>query len=273
MVINPIVAAALGGAAGGALGALVGFLAQRITPVSWHRIVVVVCAAAFAVAGGRLGATYGEQQAETPVGVEAQLFTDPDMAALALAWKRADPTSYQAFVARIGAGLARREDRTAIINETRTTVMTQAKERLPRVDDAHVAELIDVTADELRALQTAKPEICVAMMRGEPFGDVAPFIGPVLARREMALLTAAFAADPNGAPAAMQQPQVEAELTAIVNNLRIKFGDEVSLLSPQATVTGKEARVCEIGAAFYDSMAQLPNGAGPRLMRNLMLTR
>lgn len=267
--------AALGGGLGALLGALIGYGLGFVLPRRWRTIVVGVCAAALALVGGQLVGPMladhlGAAQTQTPAEIEAQLLASPQIGPMAGAWKQSDPASYQKFLEQIASAAGSGHDRDAVVASARAQLIAAATPRFVRLPDAQLIELILVSRDEFRDLQRTRPEVCVAMFRGQPFGDITDATSASVQQRELTLMTEAFRADTPRSEDVLQGDALQAAASNVVDSMRAVVGDDVSMLSAGADLTGHEARFCEVAATFYDQMAALPEADAARLMRSML---
>ena len=198
MAMNSILAAALGGAVGGAVGSLLGTLVGRAFPDKWRSIVRSALSVVFVIIGWQVAVAVlapSPLSNVTAANIEQELLNNPEMGALARAWRDSDPTSYSRFAERMLASARAGEPQQDIVNAARTELMAAAVPRMSYLNDAQMVEVANISIDHFSRLRTSQPSICLPLFMGQPFGDITPFISPDAQRRELALLEAAFRAD------------------------------------------------------------------------------
>lgn len=264
-----LIMAALGGAIGGGLGVLVGVGAGRLAPESWRRNIEVGFVVLLGALGARFAPMVAGPQQQDPANIERELLADDTFGSMAAAWRESDPASFNAFLARTSAGM-NGSNRAAAIEQGRAELRSVALPRLRNLSDADLVELIRLSRDQMRELQTSHPVACHPLFHGRRFGDITPYLSEGVRAREIALLTAAFRADPNAPHPALEGDALNAAINALVQSTRTQFGEEIALIAPDANIEGHEPRVCEAAAALYDEMQKLPRGQAAGLMRGLM---
>ncbi|HVY84124.1 MAG TPA: hypothetical protein VG943_03265 [Caulobacterales bacterium] len=269
--MNNVLWAAIGGGVGAVLGVLVGAFVSRAFPEKWRRGVAMVCAIGLAVFGGSIAGEIGAPHAQaTAADIDAQLMQSAEIGTLAHAWKEGDPTSYQAFLQRLAAGANSGQSRADLVEVARAQLMAAAGPRLGRLSDVDTVSFITVVRDEFRELERSRPEACVAMFRGQPFGDITTALSADVRRRELDLMAAAFRANPMTPPEALQGDALQGPLSSVVGSVRDVVGADISMLNPGSNLTGHEARFCEVAATFYDKLAALPAADAAKIMRGLI---
>lgn len=268
MDLQGILIAALGGGIGGGVGALLGFGLGRLAPQSWRRGLEMGCAVALALAGAKVAAMVaGPNPAADAPAIERQLLNDENFGQLASAWKEGDPQSFAAFVARIqntsGGNAA------SAIERGRAELIEAARPRVRNLNDAELMEVIRLARDQMRELKASHPVVCYPLFQGRRFGDISGYLSADLRQREMALLTAAFRADPNAQRPALAEQELVTSINELVVRTRAQFGEDIALIAPDAQVEGREPRVCEAAAALYDQMLAMPEPQAAALMRGL----
>lgn len=268
--MNSILAAAIGGALGGGLGSLVGNFAARLVPERVRRAVQTVITVGFMVAGWQLAVGYlAEPDVPTPAVVEARLLEDPNIGRLARAWRDADASSYRAFSERLVAGAREGKSQDQTASEARTELMAVAVPRISYLSDEQMNESARISISHYNSLLRNRPNICGPMFRGEPFGDITPYVSADALQQELGLLEAAFGVDMS-----VQKPTATGEvftltLLRILEATRAQVGDDVLMLTGEAAYTGRDAQFCAAAAAFYESILALPPGESAAFMRAL----
>jgi hypothetical protein len=137
------------------------------------------------------------------------------------------------------------------------------------LDDAQTVELIQIARLQFEQLSSNHPETCRPMFLGESFGDIAPYISADVATRERNLFQAAFRADMTAPRAALSDQALGDAVNGLIAAMRTKVGDDVSLITPGADISGHEKRYCEVVATLYREMEAMPSAEAASLMRGL----
>lgn len=201
------------------------------------------------------------------VVLERKLLNEPVFTTL----KQYQPATFDRYVEAVASGVRSGEPIDATIERVRKTIIEPIlAANAPYFDDARLVAYMKLVAVELELFATVKPMLCVHTFRGQPLGDVRPYLTPDLARQELQLLQVAIKVDKRRLPTSYPAAERDKLLEAVVSKLTEKHGEDVLLLDPAANVVGRERRVCEIGASYFNEIIGLPPATAAPLFRSLL---
>lgn len=269
--MNSLLAAALGGAIGGALGVPLGALIGRMFPEKWRNPIRTIVSVALVIIGWRVAVALLAPPTPpiTPAAVEAQLLEHPEMGGPARAWRDADPASYSTFAARMVANVQAGVPEETVVNNARTEMMAVAVPRLLFLEDAQMLDSARISVEYLNDLRSRQPSTCRPFFIGEPFGDLTPYVGADALRRERLLLEAAFRADTSTPKPTMTGAALQTTLAQVLAITRERVGDDVLMLTNEASSAGRDVQYCEAASAFLQSVLTLPPAEGAAFLRGL----
>jgi hypothetical protein len=263
---NDILLAALGGGLGGALGGLLGAGVGVLLPQAWRRATGSIFAIVFAIVGARIAPMWSPLP--EPAAVEAEILAQPEIRELALAWRESDPVSFASFVESVRAA-ARGGGYEAAVNQGRAQLIAASRQRFAFLDDAQTVAIVRLARDQMLELRASRPQVCQPLFHGGDFGDITPFLSEEIRAREISLLASAFRADPTVPREMLTDDALVAANDAVLAAMRAQVGDDIGLLAPDASISGREARMCEVAAALYDQLLSLPEPEAARHWRGL----
>lgn len=258
---------------GGALGVGLAIALARLAPANVRLAITVACGALFA-AGGAFGARYvytlGEYSTAT---IEASLRGDPALVPLIDAWSQSDRASFDEFLASLATGADAGEGRERLIQRGRAAIVAATGPRLQLLDDATLVEFARVNIAELQALEQRRPQACHPMINNRPAGEIRPYISAQTAARERAVVIEAFRARPRARQTRLTPDQGRAAVQQVFAALDQRYGRDVLLMLPNASVQGNEERVCEVSAGFFEVIIDRPQAEAGPLMRFILSAR
>jgi hypothetical protein len=260
--------AAIAGGVGGLLGGLIGALVSRLFAERHRAIVTTVFVVAFAVVAPRLIEPMLDRPV-TAVDMERELQADTDLGPLVEAWKRADASSFSEAMEQLAAAVQSGTAHDAAVNEFRAIMLGAAAPRMAYLDDSQVVQTAVLARDEYAELSRTRPTICQPMFNGAPFGDITPYLSEAVLARELALLRTAFEADTAASLNVLSGDEMTAAIDRVIGLTRDRVGDDVTLLAPDASLAGREARYCQVVSEFFGVVATLPPEEAAAFMRGL----
>jgi hypothetical protein len=129
--------------------------------------------------------------------------------------------------------------------------------------------IIRLARDQMLELRTSRPNVCQPLFHGGAFGDITPYLSDEIRAREFSLLASAFRTDPAVSREVLSGAELAAANEAIIAATRAEVGDDIALLAPDASVRGREVRMCEVAASLYEHMQSLPEAEAARHWRGL----
>jgi hypothetical protein len=260
----------LGGAFGGAVGALFGGLVVgRLLPQGWRRGAVAVLGLVFGLVCSRLAVVQFATNELSPAAIEASLLDDPNSSAMARAWRDVDPESFRAFAETLMASVRDGASGEELVNASRAAIIAEAVPRILYLEDVQLVELASLSREQLRQFRQNRPEICRPYFVGEPFGDIRPYLTDEVMQRELALLEASFRADMTTQRRITAGSAFETTLAAVLASTRERVGDDVLMLTGEASAVGRDTQFCDAAVSFYDAVIALPQAEAAAFVRGL----
>jgi hypothetical protein len=237
-------------------------------------IVASVVLAAFLTVIGKLAIDKVYEGFFRPKGdratIEQQLLADPKMKWL-LTLRDRQPTTYSEFMEALTARVQRRESLEDSINFLRKTyvepIFTASAAHL---DDEAMTRYVLLVVEQMEVFSQKNPKLCVRMLRGEPLGDVRPYLTESLIAQELQLLEDALRADTTKMMPRYNQVEQDNLMQAAVLKVAQQHGDLVKLIDPATPAAGREQDVCTVGTALFRQIAALPAPSSAALMRTLL---
>lgn len=243
------------GAIGAAVGGGIAFGIWSILPDAWRASRVPVSIVAAVLCGVPATNLELPPPEPTPAMIERTMLEHPDLGELMTAWKETDPTTFAEFIEFAG----RHSD--GGYSEVRSdphyaAMMARVGRRLAYLSDADALERFMVARDQMLELRLSHPELCQGMFnnRGVDLSD--PPFSRELHRRFLAIQARALRSAPENAVQPMTADEVRATMQDVSARTQAVVGDDITLLSPDAAVTGHETRFCEVAAEYFNQMSQ-----------------
>jgi hypothetical protein len=139
------------------------------------------------------------------------------------------------------------------------------------LDDRIVLRYATLLASEMQSFETKKPELCVAGLRGQPLGDIRPYLNAEQSTEELALFEAAIRADKSAPKPVLSTDDQKRLLAGVVSGLSQTYGGDVQLFSPNVDTRGKESVVCRMSVDFFHAISTLDPPYGAQLLRTLII--
>jgi|GEM_PF-2837523 len=241
------------GAVGAVVGGAIGFGLWSLLPDAWRAARAPVAIVA-AVLCGLFASKIELPSRQTLAAVERTLLAHPDLGELMTAWKETDPSAFADFVAL--AAEQGDADFAEAQNDPRYLEMVAiGGRRLAYLSDEQAVERFRISRDQMLELRQTNPALCARVFfnRGVDYSN--PPFSRSLHRRFLALQANALRSSPTGAPQAMTEAEVQSAAQGIFERIHAVVGEDVSLLSPDATVEGSEARFCEVAAEYFNQVS------------------
>lgn len=242
---------------------------RRLGAIVVSALVAAVAAISFNFIGDKIYRSLVQPTVDRAT-IEQQLLANPKMKWLQILQER-QPTTYSEFMEALTARVKRREPLEDSINYLRKTFVEPIYiANAPHLDDEAMTRYVYLTADYMEAFSPKNPRLCVLMFRGEPVGDIRPYLTKTLLAQELQLLEDALLVDKTKARPRYTQAEQDRLMGAIVAKLAQQHGNLVQLIDPATPVEGRERDVCTVGAALFRQIALLPAPNSAALMRSLL---
>jgi hypothetical protein len=201
--LNGAVFGAIGGALAGGSGFLIERLIAKSIPQSW-KIGAISAGFVLGVSACKLTEISIEtsiaplreaiyQQSVRPkidrALVQRALRDAGDAGKLYRLLEKKEPAVFDAIVGVVVANLRNGAPTEQVIGLIREQFIERiSKPRMGYLPDDDLLQMFDLSAAMARSLARTNPLLCLAMLHGRPFGDLSPFVGAELARREETLM-------------------------------------------------------------------------------------
>ena len=202
--------------------------------------------------------------------LERSLVTGPQLSLFR--WLRAhDPERFAQIMDDVALGVQKGESSETTINRVRAKfIEPMVAANAPYMDDQAMGRYVDLIANQLDAFSLGKPELCVRILRGQPLGDIRPYLSASLAAAEVQLLDDAVKVDKRANLPRSSAAERDRLVGAAVARMPAEIAKSLALLAPDANVVGKEKLVCQVGASYFRAIAVLGAARAGALMRSLL---
>lgn len=268
--------AALFGAIGGGLGGLVEYLFHRrwgVTAISIGALVGFLLSQSIEQGVQSIGERVYEQVVRPKVDhamIERRLVNDTTVP-IYRTLRDHDPANFRRIVDELLAATQRGNDLEATINAVRKKIIEPLFTANARyLTDDVMLRYAHLVISQMQAFEARQPVLCIYALRGQPLGDIRPYLDQLLIAEEISLLDSAIRADKSSPRPHYSQSDQDKIVEALVAKLAGTHGDGIRLLEPTANVAGQERRVCRIGADFFRGIAALPPQNAAALLRSIL---
>ncbi|MEZ5669884.1 MAG: hypothetical protein R3F55_21095 [Alphaproteobacteria bacterium] len=155
-------------------------------------------------------------------------------------------------------------------NNGRRVLAAWLQQAIATAPDAVALELLAMTTDQLRELQQSNPQLCAAMVSGQPIEDVDAFVSDAMRTRERTAYEALAAAPADAAVVTLPAAEVDAAYQAIAPDLAERFGADFDRFRGTDPTTLDPARFCEIQIALLDGVAAMGPQRAAALARSIL---
>lgn len=268
---------ALFGAIGGGLGGLLEFLIRRrwgTTAMSIGVVLGFIVGQTIEQSAQLVGDKVYDQAVRPVVDravVERRLVSDPRMP-FYKTLRDFQPDRFKRIVDEMFSRAQEGQNLEEIINEIRKReIEPLLASSVPYLSDETIVRYANLIVGQMEAFRIRQPRLCVYALRGQPLGDIRPYLTESLMIEELRLLDAAIRADSSSRQARYTQADQNKIMDAVVMKLAEQHGEGIRLLEPNAVVTGQEEKVCKVAADFFGNIAALPPPEAAALLRSILI--
>jgi hypothetical protein len=157
-----------------------------------------------------------------------------------------------------------------ITNEIRSVIIDRiSKPRLRYLDDDALVFMYINMASMMRQLAEKSPETCIKMIKGEPFGDLTPYINQDTQKQEYALLEKFIGLQPKTYNLLSSQ-EVQELNGNVIFAISEKYPDKLQFLNIDAVPLDKK-QTCLMFSMYINEIINLPKPQAAGLIRVMII--